>query len=331
MVANVPNKQSEFVRVKTEAVPTTLPGTTRTDLGLTEVMQYLNLYLSGEFDVAGGGADGVFTPEGTLSLISEIRLIGTSKTGRNVGIIKRFDFAAAYQLAGFLSGVLGYRETPAVITKGSTPEFAVDSQLDFQMQHSTDPRKTLLKCGEFSALTLECDWRPYTDVFSAGTITTGGAGISLRVSARQFTDLASKQGKYGIHIGSYQEKAVVAATSDFTFDVKRGYYLRGIMVKTFTRNAVIYHTPVDTVINSLTLKCDKKERKHFDSIGVLKAENQQTYKFTPATGYSFIDLMPDRRYDNLLNERAFGNVELTLDVNAVANSVVRIYPVEIML
>jgi len=325
------SNQSEFLHVANIVVPTTLPQTSVYDLPKSFVASYLNLLLSGQFAIDAGGADGVLTPEGILSLISEIRLRGTSKTGRSIGTFKKADFAALYYMRSFLAHAFGYRVNPTPITKGSTPVFAADVQLDFQMDHSDEERKTLLNADELSELSLEIDWRPYADVFSAGTITTGAAGIALKVAVRQFTADAFKKVPYGLHICEYKEAPVVAAQSDFQFKLQRKNLLRGVMIKTFTRNAVIYHTPVDTVINSVKILGNKKEIKNFSSQTMLKAENQSLYGITPATGYTFIDFMSNKRWEQILDEREYGDVDIVMDVNGIANSVVRVYPIEVQL
>ncbi len=48
------------------------------------------------------------------------------------------------------------------------------------------------------------------------------------------------------------------------------------------------------------------------------------------TGYAFLDLMPEGRYDTIVDTRIYRDVNLILDVNGVANSKVRVYPVEII-
>ena len=326
-----PQNNAEFIHLLNIPVPTTLPGTSSVDLPKAFVHAYFNLLLMGQFAIDGGGADGVLTPEGILSLISEVRLRGTSKKGRSIGTFKKADFAALYQLRGFMGHAFGYRTNPTPITKGSTPLFAADIQLDFQMDHSDDERKTFLNADELEELVLEIDWRPYTDVFSAGTITTGAAGIKLAVATRQYVDKAYLAAPYGLNIFDYREQPVVAAQSDFTFRLQQKKLLRGVLLKTFTRNAVVYHTPVDTVINSIKFLGDKKDIKNFASQTMLKAENQANYGITPATGYTFVDFMANKRWAQILDERDYGDVELVLDVNTVADAVVRAYPVQVQI
>jgi hypothetical protein len=326
-------REQELILIKNESIPAALPGTTKTVIPCANIASYLQLTLTGGFDIAGGGADGVLAPEGILSMISEVRLTGTSKSGKSVGQIFRADFGALYVLQSMLRHSLGYRANPTPITKGATPTFAVDASIDFEMLHSDMQRKTNLNMDDLSDLTLECDWRPLgTDVFTAGTITATTTPISLAVSTKRYSDAVAKGGKYGLKIVGQREKALNGASSDFTFDgLQRGKLLRGILIKTFTRNAVTYHTPVDTILSNITVLGDNKPVRYYDSQAILKAENQRSYGLSPITGYCFVDFMQGGHWDTILRENQYGTIDLKLSVANIANGIVRVYPVEVQL
>ncbi len=302
---------------------------TRTILPITEVIRRLNLYLSGTVSVDAGGVDGVLTGENVLSLIRAITIEATSSSRREIGKIKYADFAAYYRLQQFLKGLPGSYLDPTPITKGSVASpFNANVSIDFEQAFSQDPRQTLLNTTELTSLSLIVDWGDSSDMFSAGTITF--PACTLRVDASEFVDAPSKAQKYGLNQFSFIEPpSTTAANTRLAVDLKRGYLLRGFMVKQFTRTANA-HTPVSTVVNNVSLELNREVRKSF-SWATLQASNKEQFQIaTMPTGYAFVDLMPEGRYDSIVDTREFRDVNVILDVNGVANSFVRIYPVEII-
>lgn len=323
-------KRSENFRVKSVPIPSALPNSTQTDLPLANVMRTVSLTVSGLVSVDGGGADGVLRAEGMKNLISEIRIIATSKTGRPMGILKRLDLNAAYVLAGILNQSLPYYLAPTPITKGSSNSpFAIGVPIDFEMpdlKNPNDQRKTLLKGGELSSLSLELDWRTSADCFSAGTITL--SSVAALVEAKQFVDPVSNAGKYRVNFTDYLEHLNAGANAHDSYDIGKKRYLRGILVESFTRTAV-YHVPEETQINSLAVQTDSRQVKYYDSLYSIKAENQRNLGFAMPAGYYWIDFCSSGSLDTILDERPFGKVSLELSVNNLANGVVRVFPVEV--
>lgn len=303
-------------------------GPTRTVLPITEVIRRFEFFLSGTMTETGGAADGVLTPEAMLSLIRNVTIEATSSTRREIGKLKNADFAAMYRLAGFLKGTPPAYLDPTPITKSSAASpFYASLPIDFQMPFSQDPRQTLLNATELTSLSAIIDWGDASDVMSAGTWTF--PTCTLEISAAEFTEQDAKLQKYGLNTFSFIEQATTSANSRLAIDLKRGYLLRGIMFKQFTRTAYAA-TPVSTVINSVSLELNREIRKKYNW-KTLQASNKSQFQMaTVPTGYAFLDLMPEGRYDTIVDTRAYRDVNVILDVNAVANSYVRIYPVEII-
>lgn len=323
-------KDVKFRLVETVSKPS-LAGPTRTVLPITEVMQGLNLLLSGSVTIATNDATSL-APEGILSLIRNIKIEATSSSRREVGVIKNADFASMYTLQRFLRNVAGLKTTLSAATKQAGTAVKADLQLDFEFPHSSDPRQTLLNTTELSTLTLVVDWGDANDILVVGTAVVTFPTMAIKVSARELTDVESKRKRYGINSFSYIEKSVGTAQSRLLVDLKRGYLLRGFLVKQFTRAAgTNFHTPVDTVINSIALELNREVKVKFDDWNVLQGQNIYDYKMGAAIpGYAFIDLMEDGRYDKLIDTRMYRDVNVVLDIATVADSVIRIYPVEIV-
>lgn len=312
-------------------------GQTITKIPDTEVIRFLNLYLSGTVSVDGGGADGVLTPEGMLSLIRNISIEASSGTRRELNKIKWGDIAAFYNLQKFLKSVNGYYLNPTPITKGSAASpFAFDLQIDFEMARSKNPRATMLNANRDitrGTFNLKLDWGTSADMFSAGTITYPTTP-NMKIYALEHRDDLTKQGRYGINLLQYKEQAVPATTTRQLIDLKSGYLLRGVLIKAFTRaGGVYYHTPSDAIINAVSLEVDRDVVKEFDW-KILQAQNIYDYHMSSAsvlTGYAFLDFMPELSWDTIIDTRkAKTDVNLVLNVTGGATSYVRVYPVEVI-
>lgn len=320
-------KNDKLRLVETVQMPATA-SPTRTNLPITETIRRLFLRLSGTA-TEGGVGDGTLTAEGVLSLIRNIRVSGTSSSRPEIGHIKNADLAGLYTLQTFLKGISQAILQPTPIAKGSVASpFSVSLPIDFEMPFSQDPRQTLLNTSELTSLALEVDWGAVTDMIGGlGTWTL--PTCSLEVYADEFVDDHSKGARYGLNQFSFIETATASANTRLTIDLKRGYMLRGLLVKQFTRTAFA-HTPVATVINTVGLEVNREVRKAV-SFAALQDMNRDAYQMaTVPTGYAFLDLMPEGRYDTIVDTRQFRDVNVVLNVNAVANSFVRVYPVEII-
>jgi hypothetical protein len=303
-------------------------GPTRTQLPITEVIRKLVLRLSGTM-TEGGTADGTLTPEGMASLLRNIEIVGTSSSRSQVGKIKSADFAAFVTLQKFLKGFGGSYLAPTPITKSSAASpFNLTCSIDFELPYSQDPRQTLLNTQELTSLYLNCDWGDASDVMSSGSWTF--PSCSLEVAVSEFVDDNAKAQRYGLNQFSYIEVPTTSSNTRLSIDLKRGNLLRGFLIKQFTRNAVYYHTPVTTVINSVSLELNR-EVKEKATFAMLQAMNMERYQMASVpTGYAFMDMMPEALYDTLVNTNEMRDCNVILDVNGVANSFVRIYPVEII-
>ena len=276
-------------------------------------------------------ADGVLGAEGIAAIISEIRITGDpKKAGKQVGTLKKIDFAAAYQLNTILESFAGYRLEPTPITKSAANSpMNISVDVDFRMPWCQSGTQNLVACRgypEFNARnrlapTNRCGdnrrancWNNSHIVICNRQALHGSCNRGRAISAEclRFHGKAGNGGAIGLHVD---------------LDGKEG--LRGVLIKTFTRNGVIYHTPVDTVINSVKLMVNNKPSRFYPSLKVMKAENQRIYGVSIPTGYAFLDFMSEGNFDTMLPLSKFGSVQLQLDVNAIANSVVKIYPIKV--
>ena len=306
----------------------TAAGPTSTKLPITDVYKRIILYISGSATIDAGGADGVLTPESILSLIRKITLVGTSSSRTKVGDIKVGDGAALFNLQQFLRGTPPEYTDPTPITKGSTPDFDFSLPIDLEMPFSSDPRQSLLNTLELTSLYLNIDWGDDSDVFSAGTITA--LPVTCRISAEEFVDEFSKRQKYSLHQFSFIEQDSSVTSTRLSVRLKRGNLLRGVLIKQFTRAAVYYHTPVETVINNVSLEVNRVIRKSY-TFEELQAQNKVDYQMVSVpTGYAFLDLMPEARYDTLIDTGKYDDVDIVFDITGVANSYIRLYPVELI-
>lgn len=304
----------------------TAAGPTRNSIPRSEVIQGLELRIAGTATEAGV-ADGTLTSEGTLSLLRNVRVEGTSALRRNVGVIRNMDAAAMYRLYNMLYGYASDFTEITPITKSSAASpFSLSLPIPFEMPHSEDERHSVLNGLELDSLDLNIDWGDPTDILSTGTWAFNT--LTCEVTAREFTDKFSKDQRYSIHKVSYQEAITTSANTRLAFSFNPGFMLRGILFKQFTRTAYP-HTPVETVINSVALELDRTVKKEW-AWNTLQAMNARDYGVAIVDGYAFLDLMPKGRYDTLLDTSPFKNVEAILNVNGVANSYVRAYAVEMI-
>ena len=326
----VPLKYDKFRHLETISFSDT-PGPSRTKLPVTDVYRQLALYLSGTVTVDAGGADGVLTAESILSLMRNIKVEGTSRVRTKLSDIKNADAAALYQIAHFLRGTPPLYSDPTPITKGSAlSPFSFMLPIEFSMPFSQDPRQSLLRTAqeEVASLNLLIDWGNSADVFSAGTITafTG----TLRISAAEFVDEFIKGQKYSLHTIGYIEEDTIATNTKKQIRLKRGNVLRGVMLKQFTRSGVYYHTPHEAAVTEVALHVNRVEKKSF-TWKELQAQNKIDYGMvTVPTGYAFLDLMPEARYDTVVDTSRYDDIDIFLNVTGTANSYVRAYPVELI-
>jgi hypothetical protein len=304
---------------------------TRTELPRTFVYQDLNLRFAGDLTIAGGAADGVLTPEQPLSLIRDIRIEASSGVRPSVGILKRADAAALFRLQHFLKGVQGELTVLALPGVQAASPINFDIEIDFELTRSADPRLTLLNTRELTSLDLVIDWGIPEDIENGGDRVKTINNMACTVSGREFLDPQSIIDRYGLHQTQFIERNITAATVRFPINLKRGFLLRGFLIKQFTQAAVNFHTPVATILNQVAIEVNREEKLRYNSFALLQADNKYTYKIEvmPA-GYAFVDILQEGRLDTMIDTRDFEDVEVVLDVNAIANGRIRIYPIEII-
>lgn len=304
----------------------TVAGPTRTQIPRTEAIRSLSLRISGtatEADVAAG----TLTAEALLSLLRNVRIEATSGKRRNVGVIKNGDAAAMYRLWSMLYGqTLDYLEITPITKAAAASPFRFTLPIPFEMPFSEDSRQSLLNGTELESLDLLIDWGLTTDILSTGTWAFNT--LTCQVSINEFVDAQTKLGRYSINKMSYQEEPTTATNSRLAFKLNPGFMLRGILLKQFTRTAYP-HTPVSTVINTAALELNREVKFSYDW-NVLQAQNVKDYGLAAVTGYAFIDCMREGRYDTIVDTAQYENVEVVLNVNGVANSYVRAYPIEMI-
>jgi hypothetical protein len=326
-------QESETFSIKTETNPTSAVLTTRTEIPKIGALRTLQLYFYGGVTIDGSN-DGAMLGEGILSLVDDIRLLSAAKSGaRNVGMLRKIDLAAQYNFMLMMESFAGVKSNPTPLTKSAANSpFSLAVDIDLEMPWADEKRLTLLKGSDFDGLTLEMDWQPLSNIMGTTVPSIGASGLNCLISGKRYTArsaIANAKGNFPFQLMNYQEKLLNGANTDFTFDMPKGSTLRGVFIKTFTRNAVTYHTPVDTIIQSASFKGDNQTLREYASIGQLKAENQRVYGVAPGTGYQFIDFMSGKGYETSIPANRYRDRVLHLNVANISYGVVRVYPVEI--
>lgn len=303
---------------------------------------YSKFYLKMQCQVdiaAGGGADGALNAEQPWSLIRNIQIVSSAPSRTTLAEIRNLDFAAMGVLDRIFSGTVDQVAALAAPGIQAATQIIAQCEVPFYLPRTVNPRAGALNTHELSALDMVVDWGTGTDLITGGTrVITLSNGI-LQVSAEEYLDVPSNQAKYAVNLARTLEYPAVAASTQFPVDLKRGFPLRGVLIKTFTRAAgVVAHTPVDTKINAVSVMVNGVPKMQWASNGVvnsgwiaLQAENKTMFglEAVPA-GYAFVDFMPDGQFDRLLRASDYTSIGLSLDVNTLADSVIRVYPIEIV-
>jgi hypothetical protein len=313
-----------------------VPSLTSTSLPITEVVKRLEVLLKGTATVTAPSSGNVeYQAEGILSLIRRLTVVATSSARSDYGQIKVADFAAHYQLTQFLKGT-----SPQLVQPGTavgTYNFRANLSIPFEFDFSQNPRATLLRGIELSSLRLDVDWGDVNDVVKTNAGNVALSNVQLEIETSEFTDEDSKNRAYGINQFSYIEQAINAAGTRIPIDLKRGYLLRGFLIKQFTRaTGGAAMTPVaDGVINSVQLEVNREVRSVY-GWNNLRASNKVNYNMDAVPdGYAFFDLMEEGQFDTMIDTRDSAgtrDVFLYLDAQPASggNTNVRIYPVEII-
>jgi len=329
-----------------------VPTQTRDALPVTEVYQSLNIRMTGVVTTDPAVVPTGNTPEGALSFIRRLVLEGSSNKRRAAyAQFKVGDVAAMYNLQRFLRNVAGVILNPAFAAAATPYPMSFDLQLDFEMPHTSDPRRTYLNAAEdLETLTAIIDWGDGTDVHvpgAAATVASGGIVAQVVISGRELTDPNAKSFKYGVNTLSYQEIQVNAAVNNLEFNLRRGNLLRGVLIKAFCIDpvpiavlvpATVAHTPVDDIILSARFLLNRETKIDMFDWGTLQGQNLIDFKM-PALipGYAFIDFMEDGNFNKIIPTNEFRDVTLQFNVQPSALSVapltaisyIRVYPIEI--
>jgi hypothetical protein len=292
------------------------------DLPITEVVKGFDLKVKGSINVTTAGT---LTPEGIAGLVRNVNIEATSGFRTSIGRLKSGEAHAFRNLSYFLSGEQPFTQTPSVAAVAAVPfEFVIP--IDFEMLHTENPRLTLLNTRELTSLRAVVDIGDSSDVLATGA---GSITGTIEVYAREFTDEGSKALQYGILRQDKIEIATPAANQNYLLDLKRGYMLRGLLLRTVTRSGYV-GTPLDSIINRVKLQVNRETKYDF-SWSYLQALGVKTLDIPlPVPGYAFIDLLSEQRLDTILDTALYSDVSLVLDYNQTANGVIDIYPVEII-
>ena len=340
------SKDVRFRPLKTILYPGAA-GQTRDSLPVTEVYQSLNCRLTGNYTADTGIIAGVANnAEGTISLIRKLTIEGSSNRRRAAyGAFKATDFAAYYNINRFLRNIAGVTldlGAGSLVAKSGPDPFAADVQVDFEMPHTSDPRRTYLNAArDLETLTVVIDWGDTSDLIQQAPASLAAlTATQLQISGRELLDPTAKNYTYGINTFSYIEKVVTAAAPAFEFDLRRGNLLRGFLIKAFTvdptAGAAPFHIPSDAIVNYVKFSLNRETKLEFNDWQTLQGQNVLDYRMpliTPITGYAFVDFMEDGNFNKIIPTSLYRDVTLTLGVAAPAAApvvtYVRVYPVEI--
>jgi len=223
----------------------------------------------------------------------------------------------------------------------ATNPFSATIVIDNSAIRMQFPADSMFDPREYEKIELRVTWGTVANVISAGTAT---------VSAATQIDAQIQQTTVGVqHIGfnrviQFDEQSVVAASSNFTFNVPRSGLLAGILLRSSTNAAGIV-TPVDSIVNFVTVKSDNSFN-HLDRLAwnTLKARDTVEFQLDTAqvnqtgaalalpglglntgfmTGFAYVDFTEDGLLSSTLNTLALNVLQLIFDVNGVANAVIR--------
>lgn len=334
-------QKNKRTRLLTTITPAALPGSTRTQIPRDFVYNNLLLRMTAQVDIAaGGGADGTLNAEQPLSLIRGLQLVASSPTRPTVAEIRNADFAALYQLSHFFSGAADEFAALAAPGVQAATKISAKVEVPLYIPRCVVPRRAGLNTHELASLDLVVDWGTgQGDLIDGGTRVVTMSLATLQVHGEEFLDTPSNMDRYAVNVARYIEQPVPGATTQFRIDLKRGFLTRGVMVKQFTRAAgKTFHTPVNTIVNAVSLEVNGTPKIQYASNGLaasgwtlLQNHNKEVYGLeTVPTGYAVLDLMEDGQFDSLIRTSDYTNIYLVLDVNTIADAVIRVYPLELI-
>jgi hypothetical protein len=318
--------------------PTVFPSTTREKIPRDFIYEAFKLAVAVQVDVAaGGGADGVLNPEQPECLLRELRILAGSSSRANVAELRKIDVPALRVFTAMLQHAFPVHVALAIPGIQAATQISSIMEIPFYIPRSEKPGVAALNCHELQSLDIELDWGNDVDLIAGGTrVQTLSNAIAQLSGAERLEDAANV--RYAVNLMRYQEFTGVTANSRFPVEIKGTRLLRGLGIKQFTRAAgVNAHTPVNTIINSVTLEINGTPKLQWLTNGransgwaLLQADNTEHYQIAIPTGYGLVDLMKKGGLAQLIRESDYTTVNLILDVNTIANGCLRIYPLEIL-
>jgi hypothetical protein len=322
-------REAQLRPIKTITAPSTA-GPTTTEIPRDFVLQDLILSVSAVVTVTSAGTAAV-TSEQPFNLIRSIEISGSPKIAGQRATLKRADAAALFRLQHILKGTEGLN-TPIASTP-VTVTISYELDLDFELEGmGANRRDTLLRGRDWNSLDLTINWGDLTDIITVGTGSIALSAAQAVLSVHEFRDPLSLAQNYESQRIVYDEQAVPSATAAQEFLLRGRNILRGILIKQFTRaSSANAHTPVNSIINAVSLELDSDRRQYWNPYSTLRGDNKTAFSLeTLPTGYAFLDLMKGKNRDTQINVNSYSSPLLLFDVNAVTNGYIRIYPIEIM-
>jgi hypothetical protein len=317
------SRQAQLRPITTIVAPAAA-GPTTTQIPREFVLQDLILIVTGTMTVTTAGA-GALRAEQPLSVIRSLELGGSP-----FGTIKKGDAAAFFRLQHLLKGTPGFLTALGSV---ATADFAFHLDLDFELEGIEASRQdTLLRGRDYTSLDLIINWGDKNDLISGAT-TWAVSNLQAVLMCHEFRDGVSLNPPkpYKVHKCAQDEQPCATATSSFSFLLNGKHTLRGVLIKQFTRAAgVTNDTPVETIVNGVTLELDGDPRAKWIPYSALRGDNKTFFSVeTLPTGYAFLDLMKGSR-ENEINVNRYTSPKLIFDVNTVADGYLKIYPVEVV-
>lgn len=183
---------------------------------------------------------------------------------------------------------------------------------------------TALPSYAYDDLTLRVEWGSHSEVF------VGGAGsVAVAVGDASFTQLdaagfpiADPQAlarSLGVSVDRYKTQVAPAvATQELTISVPTTADIRAIMITAEDANG----EPTNAIVNKITL-LENNTTRVYSRVPwkSLRADNAKIYGVTMPTGVAVIEFAEDRDIRDIYEATLKDNVDLVLDVSAVAGSI----------
>lgn len=279
--------------------------------------------------VNSGGA-GAYTNnfESPLPLIKRLELVADGRkvlwtaAGRDLFRIAHFMLGKQFEL------------NPPALTANTNNPFSASFRIHNNAVRMQFPADSLFDPREYEKIELRCTWGTVTDIVTGGTAPAVAAATQLSIQVEE-TTMGVEHIQFN-RVIQFDEQAVAATSSNFTFNIPRAGLLAGILLRT---DAGTPPAGSDTVINFVTLRSDNSFN-HKDRLvwNDLKSANVGDFQLdlgqvTAAptlganqqlvTGYGYLDLTEDGLMTSCLNTLGLNVLQLILDVTTAAGAIVR--------